>query len=318
MSSDGRHCTDSSIAHKRDEQGMTITHIAAREGEAAILELLAYKFPEIWDLQDYKGQTAFLLAVERGKLACVKFILGTDLSHDGLINQQDNEGNPALHLATIHGNNQKIFDLLIKDDLGTMSLASNGGLENLERAINKNGRKTRSSYSTTNQQPQTVSDVAAIEAQLIPNRKPEPAAFRKPSLEQLQNIASINLLVTTLIATVSFAASFTMPGGYKSDGADEGMALLSRKSAFRVFVVANALAFCFSTTSMFLHYCKPFVEKVDVHAFYTYLTTMLTSYGITAMVIAFVSCTYAALADTPGIRHVNFLGDCLGFVEMSK
>ncbi|KAE8688490.1 Ankyrin repeat family protein [Hibiscus syriacus] len=272
---------DSSIAHKRDKRGMTITHIAAREGEDAILELLAYKFPEIWDLQDYEGQTPFHLAVERGKLACVKFILGIGLSHDGLINQQDNKGNTALHLAAIHGNNQKIFDLLIKDgrvdktarnnegltvidiillkEYGyyektwvTMSLASNGGLESLEHSINKNGRKTRS--------------------------------------------------------------SFTMPGGYKSDGGPEaGMAILSRKTAFRVFVVANALAFCFSTTSMFLHYCRSFVEKLDVHAFYTYLTTMLTSYGITAMVIAFVSGTYAALADTPGLAKAVLSIGCSFF-----
>ncbi|KAK8490735.1 hypothetical protein V6N11_034953 [Hibiscus sabdariffa] len=338
---------DSSVAHKRDNQGMSIIHIAAREGEAAILEELACAFPELWDLQDNKGQTAFHLAVERGKLACVKFILRHGLSHDGLINQQDNEGNTALHLAAIHGNNQKIFELLVKDgsrvdktarntegltvidivmlkEYGffektwvTMNLASNGGLESLEHAINKNGRKTRPTEPTINQQqPETGSDAAAIEAQpqqLVSNKKTEPIAFRKPSSEQLQNIASINLLVTTLIATVSFAAGFTMPGGYKSDGIEQGMAILSRKTAFRVFVIANALAFCFSTTSMFLHYCKSFVEKLDVHAFYTYLTTLLTSYGITAMVIAFVSGTYAVLADAPGLAKAVLSIGCSFF-----
>ncbi|KAK8995439.1 hypothetical protein V6N11_069870 [Hibiscus sabdariffa] len=337
---------DSSVAHKRDNQGMSIIHIAAREGEAAILEVLAYTFPEIWDLQDNKGQTAFHLAVERGKLACVKFILRHGLSHDGLINQQDSQGNTALHLAAIHGNNQKIFELLVRDsrvdktarntegltvidiimlkEYGyfektwvTMNLASNGGLESLEHAINKNGRKTRPTEPTTNQQqPETGSEAAATEAQpqqLVSNRKPEPIAFRKPSSEQLQNIASINLLVTTLIATVSFDAGFTMPGGYKSDGIEQGMAILSRKTAFRVFVIANALAFCFSTTSMFLHYCKSFVEKLDVHAFYTYLTTLLTSYGITAMVIAFVSGTYAVLADAPGLAKAVLSIGCSFF-----
>ncbi|GMI94275.1 hypothetical protein like AT1G03670 [Hibiscus trionum] len=332
---------DSSVAHKRDKQGMSIIHIAAREGEAGILEGLAYAFPESWDLQDSKGQTAFHLAVERGKLACVKFILRTDRSHLGFINHQDNQGNTALHLATIHGNNQQIFELLIKDarvdktatntegltvidilmlkEFGyfektwvTMNLASTGGLQSLEHAINKNGRKTRPTESTTNQQQaETGSDAGTIGAQS--NKNPEPIAFRKPSSEQLQNIASINLLVTTLIATVSFAAGFTMPGGYKSDGIEQGMAILSRNSAFRVFVIANALAFCFSATSMFLHYCKSFVEKLDVHAFYTYLTTLLTSYAITAMVIAFVSGTYAVLADTPGLAKAVLSIGCSFF-----
>ncbi|PPD70421.1 hypothetical protein GOBAR_DD32694 [Gossypium barbadense] len=308
---------DSSTARKRDKQGMTVIHIAAREGEVTILKELAYKFPEIWDLQDNKGQTAFHLAVERGKLDCVKFILATKLSHYGLINQKDNEGNTALHLATIHGKNQQIFELLIKDcrvdksarnmegftvidiillkEYGffektwiTMSVASNGGLESLEHAINKDGRKTRST-------------------------EPEPAAIKKPSSDQLHTIASINLLVTTLIATISFAAGFTMPGGYKSDGPGEGMAILSRKLAFRVFVIANALAFCFSSTSMFLHYCKSFVEKLDAHAFYMYITSLLTSYGITAMVIAFVSGTYAALSDSPGLAKAVLSIGCSFF-----
>ncbi|MBA0737457.1 hypothetical protein Gogos_010921 [Gossypium gossypioides] len=157
---------DSSTARKRDKQGMTVIHIAAREGEVTTRKELAYKLPEIWDLQDNKGQPAFHLAVERGKLDCVKFILATKLSHYGLINQKDNEGNTALHLATMHGKNQQIFELLIKDcrvdksarnmegftviDIilleeygyfektwNTMSVASNGGLESLEHAINK-------------------------------------------------------------------------------------------------------------------------------------------------------------------------------------
>ncbi|KAG8487086.1 hypothetical protein CXB51_020617 [Gossypium anomalum] len=337
---------DSSTARKRDKQGMTVIHIAAREGEVTILKELACNFPEIWDLQDNKGQTAFHLAVERGKLDCVKFILATKLSHYGLINQKDNEGNTALHLATIHGKNQKIFELLIKDcrvdksarniegftvidiillkEYGyfektwiTMSVASNGGLESLEHAINKDGRKTRSTESTTTnqEQPQTTWSPVAIEAQpqLIPNKRPEPAAMKKPSSDQLHTIASINLLVTTLIATISFAAGFTMPGGYKSDGPEEGMAILSRKLAFRVFVIANALAFCFSSTSMFLHYCKSFVEKLDAHAFYTYITSLLTSYGITAMVIAFVSGTYAALSDSPGLAKAVLSIGCSFF-----
>ncbi|XP_022719716.1 ankyrin repeat-containing protein ITN1-like [Durio zibethinus] len=339
---------DLSTVYIRDKEGMSVTHIAAREGEVVMLEMLAYLFPQIWDLQDNKGQTVLHLAVAGGKLDSVKFILGTDLSHDGLINQQDNEGNTALHLATIQGHHRKIFEMLIKDsrvdktainmeghtvldilllkEYGfyeknwiSMSVASYGGLETLEHAINKNGRKTRSIDTRQLEQPQRsergdpASDTQVEGQQQLAKRKTEVAGLKKPNRDQLQNIASINLLVTTLIATVSFAAGFTMPGGYKSDGPDEGMAILSTKTAFRVFVIANALAFCFSSTSMFLHYCKSFVEKLDVLAFYTYITSLLTSYGITAMVIAFVSGTYAALGDSPGLAKAVLSIGCSFF-----
>ena len=177
----------------------------------------------------------------------------------------------------------------------------------MEQANNKNGRKTRTIETRNLEQPQQserkepASDTQVEGQRQLAIRKAEPAGLKKPSYDQLRHISSINLLVTTLIATVSFAAGFTIPGGYKSDGPDEGMTILSRKTAFRVFVIANALAFCFSSTSMFLHYCKSFVEKLDVLSFYTYITALLTSYGITAMVIAFVSGTYAALADSSGL-----------------
>ncbi|XWS42528.1 hypothetical protein CRYUN_Cryun16bG0022000 [Craigia yunnanensis] len=287
---------DSLTAYIRDKEGMSVIHIAAREGEVIILEMLAYGFPEIWDLQDNKGQTALHLAVVRGKLHPVKFILGTVLSHDGLINQQDNEGNTALHLAAIQGQHDTIFELLIKDsrvdktatnmegltvidilllkEYGyyeknwiIMSVASNGGIGSLEHAINKNGRKTRSIETIDIEQPQQserrepASDTPVEGQRQLAIRKAEPAGLKKASYDQLQHIASINLLVTTLIATVSFAAGFTMPGGYKSDGPEEGMAILSRKSAFRVFVIANALAFCFSTTSM--HLCNSSIVEHD-------------------------------------------------------
>ncbi|XVE89938.1 hypothetical protein DITRI_Ditri20bG0036400 [Diplodiscus trichospermus] len=322
----------STTAYIRDKEGMSVIHIAAREGEAIILEMLANHFPQLWDLQDNKGRTVLHQAVARIKLDCVKFILGSSLSHGGLINQKDNEGNTALHLATIHGHHHKIFELLIKDSrvdktainkegltvidilllkyeesLITLCAASNGGLGSLEHAINKNGRKSSSTETKELEQAQqSERRDAAIDTQVegqqqLAKKKAEAAGIKKPSYEKLQNIATINLLVTTLIATVSFAAGFTMPGGYNSDGPEEGMAILSKKSAFRVFVIANALAFCFSTISMFLHYWKSFVEKLDVLAFYTYITSLLTNFGITAMVIAFVSGSYATLADSPGL-----------------
>ncbi|XVE62789.1 hypothetical protein DITRI_Ditri06bG0148000 [Diplodiscus trichospermus] len=264
---------DSSTAYIRDKEGMSVIHIAAREGEVIILEMLAYRFPEMWDLQDDKGQTVLHLAVARGKLDSVKFILATHLSHNGLINQQDNEGNTALHLASIQGNRAKIFDLLIKDSRVDKTATNMDGLpvvdilllkgsDNIWQKINKNGRKTRSIQTRNINQPQQserrepASDTEVEGQRQFPIGTAESIGPKEPSYDQLRNICGTKFLVTTLIATVSFAAGFTMPGGYKSDGPDEGMAILSKKSAFRVLVIANALAFCFSSTSMFLQFRK--------------------------------------------------------------
>ena len=76
-----------------------------------------------------------------------------------------------------------------------------------------------------------------------------------------------NMLIATLIATVSFTAAFTVLGGYNQNGSvHEGLAELRKTSAFRVFLIANTLAFALSTTSVFLHFlASATVEEVVFH-----------------------------------------------------
>ena len=47
------------------------------------------------------------------------------------------------------------------------------------------------------------------------------------------------LLVATLVATVTFAAAFTVPGGYNGSG---GVATFLEKQMFQVFVICNTIA----------------------------------------------------------------------------
>ena len=71
--------------------------------------------------------------------------------------------------------------------------------------------------------------------------------------EILRSAGETNLLVATIIATVTFTAAFTVPGGYESGGDNQGLAILSKQAAFKVFVIANALAFGFSTASILVY-----------------------------------------------------------------
>jgi hypothetical protein len=51
-------------------------------------------------------------------------------------------------------------------------------------------------------------------------------------------------IASVLIATVAFAAAFTVPGGFVADDhAHAGTAILARRFAFRAFVVSDTIAF---------------------------------------------------------------------------
>ena len=50
------------------------------------------------------------------------------------------------------------------------------------------------------------------------------------------------LLVATLVATVAFAAGFTVPGGFSSSPPNLGMAILANELDFCYFLVCNTLA----------------------------------------------------------------------------
>uniref|UniRef100_A0A6J0PCY8 Protein ACCELERATED CELL DEATH 6-like n=1 Tax=Elaeis guineensis var. tenera TaxID=51953 RepID=A0A6J0PCY8_ELAGV len=61
------------------------------------------------------------------------------------------------------------------------------------------------------------------------------------------------VVVSVLVATVTFAAAFTVPGGYIADDhPGRGTAVLAKDRAFNWFLASDFFAFVSSTTATFL------------------------------------------------------------------
>ena len=117
-----------------------------------------------------------------------------------------------------------------------------------------------------------------------------------------------NLLIATLIATVTFTAAFTVPGGYQSQGVDEGLAVFGKRASFGAFLIANTLAFSLSVSSILVHFSTSlgwggvaFRESMARGSFVS------TYYAITAMLVAFISGTYTVVPHSLGITAAVIL-----------
>ncbi|KAF3653400.1 putative ankyrin repeat-containing protein-like [Capsicum annuum] len=130
--------------------------------------------------------------------------------------------------------------------------------------------------------------------------------------------AQIHIVVATLIMTVTFAAGITLPGGFESDpdSSNQGMAILIRKTAFRAFVVSDAIAFTCSAVPIFIYFLMADVStepqsKKIVPKLYV-LSGTFQCFSMLAVVIAFAMGSLDC-ASEPGGREGQYR--CIGFVR---
>ena len=118
---------------------------------------------------------------------------------------------------------------------------------------------------------------------------------------QFQKGKDPHLLVATLIATVSFAAGFTMPGGYISEkGPEQGQAILGRSSAFQAFLMCNSIALVLSSFSVMAHLVAPLCPETAISQLFKRQVFCTTS-AMLAMGISFITATYGVLRQSSAL-----------------
>ncbi|WOG86483.1 hypothetical protein DCAR_0205692 [Daucus carota subsp. sativus] len=129
----------------------------------------------------------------------------------------------------------------------------------------------------------------------------------KRDLETYKTRTNTQILVTTLITTVTFTVGFTMPGGLHQSGeVDEGLVVLSRKRAFNVFMVSDALALLMSVSSLFFYFLESMNEDPLQVSLLNASSTVLNILSIIGMMLTFIAGTYVVLSDTyTSTRHCH-------------
>ncbi|PWA53342.1 Ankyrin repeat-containing protein [Artemisia annua] len=202
---------------------------------------LMQNLPDAGRFVNRKGQNILHIAAIFGKDNVVRFILQTpDL--EALINEMDDDGNTPLHLATINWH-PKVVSCLTWDHRVNLNLVNKDGVTALDAA------EEYMQQMTSFQQRLTWS--ALMSAGAPRARSKDRISSNKHNLSEKDEGYNVDfskdrvntlLLVAILIATVAFAAGFTIPGGYNDFEPKQGQATLLPKHMLQTFVICDTIA----------------------------------------------------------------------------
>nr|XP_007149160.1 hypothetical protein PHAVU_005G046400g [Phaseolus vulgaris]ESW21154.1 hypothetical protein PHAVU_005G046400g [Phaseolus vulgaris] len=245
---------------ERDEDGFFPLHLASAFGHIEVLKILLENYPNPREIVDNKGRNIVHIAAIMGEFNVVRYVLqdANDEVKD-MINDKDYDGNTPLHLAASHSR-PKIVQALTWDTRVDL------------HCLNNNNQTALDAFEQFKQENNPPFPQASIHKILcftyfciirltwcqlksvgVQNAKRgshsiEIPCPRKPEAKKTdfyKNRIDTLMVVSALITTLAFAASFTLPAGNNSSNPrQQGMAVMLNHMLFKPFI------FCI-TTSMY-------------------------------------------------------------------
>uniref|UniRef100_A0A0D9XAE3 PGG domain-containing protein n=1 Tax=Leersia perrieri TaxID=77586 RepID=A0A0D9XAE3_9ORYZ len=310
--------SDANLARIARNNGKTVLHSAARLGHVEIVRSLLSRDPGIGLRTDKKGQTALHMASKGQNAEIVIELLKPDTS---VIHLEDNKGNRPLHVATRKANIVIVQTLLSvegidvnavnRSGLTALAIAEQLNNEELINILREAGGVTAKEQvhpaNPAKQLKQTVSDIRHdVQSQIKQTRQTKMQVQKiKKRLEKLHigglnNAINSNTVVAVLIATVAFAAIFTVPGNFVEDlstappGMSLGQAYVASNPAFLVFLVFDALALFISLAVVVVQTSLIVVEQKAKRRM-VFVMNKLMWLACLFISVAFIALTYVVV-----------------------
>uniref|UniRef100_A0ACD5U939 Uncharacterized protein n=1 Tax=Avena sativa TaxID=4498 RepID=A0ACD5U939_AVESA len=282
------------LGYKRNRDLQSPLHVAAYYGSTEAMAELLKQCPDVAEMVDSAGRNAFHVAVTSGKVDALRCLL-RHVRPQEIVNRVDHAGNTPLHLAATMSRIQSAL-LLLKDRRVNPCVLNRDGQSArslIEKRAHTDEMDTYEMYLWKKLKRHEAS--RCKKEQLPPVATYQSLRSRRAGHDEYYELSvGTYTLVATLIATVSFAATFTMPGGYSQT---EGTAIHGHKPAFKIFVISNTVAMCSSIVVVFCFiwaWRDPVKFKLDQLMWGHRLTVV----ACLAMVVSLMTAVYITVAPT--------------------
>nr|GMD94651.1 ankyrin repeat-containing protein NPR4-like [Ipomoea batatas] len=271
-----------------------ILHYAAMEGNAEFIAMVLRRKPVLSLVLNKKGQTMFHVAVSHRQERVFNLIYEMGPFKELIHQIVDEDGNNILHLTAMLGQtvgdnkNVKAKSELFEETqkiLPRQLINVSGAALQLQREILWFREVKRV--------------VPPIYCKMLnaSGRTPEELFLKehksliKEGEQWMRDTANSCMIVATLIATMVFAAAFTVPGGYDQVS---GIPILIKPTTFTLFAISDALAM-FSSIMAIIMFLAILTSRYRKHDFRVALPAKLLI-GLTALFVSIVGMLVAFAA----------------------
>ncbi|TYG74948.1 hypothetical protein ES288_D04G224900v1 [Gossypium darwinii] len=302
------------LTKERDEDGHTPLHYAAHLGSrlSVVEELLKRDVSAAYIGDKKRGMTPLVMAARQGYGGTCSKILS--LCPD-CCEKVDKIGLNLLHYMAFRDSVFPLGSSIFKRGGAEIVYGSVRNLMELEGAFGITPQEAHNTLRSKKQHQKQKQIKELLEELENDQVAEEPVRhFRLPNTKRLEAIRNTHLIVAALIATVTFAAAITVPGGLESEkGSKQGTPFLIHEAAFKVFVVTNTLAFIYSVSALCIYFGVldillarfKFWGQTSLHR--TRSVSGLLGYATLAMMIAFSTGSYVVLKPSHGLAIVSYL-----------